>query len=56
MKLLPVPRKQFQPSFNICCGGRKKKKLRESEILHRIDSSRRESEETSGEASSGLML
>jgi hypothetical protein len=44
--LLPVPEKQFQPNFNFCCGGRKKKKSRESERLDGIDNNPHETEQT----------
>jgi hypothetical protein len=48
VKLLPVPEKQFQPNFNFCCGGRKKKKSRESERLDGIDNNPHETEQTNG--------
>ena len=56
MKLLLVLQKQFQPSFNKCCGRRKKRKLRKSKILHRINNSQRKSEDTNDEASFSLMF
>lgn len=55
VKFIPVPQKQFQPNFNVCCGWGKRRKPKESEILDGIDSNPRENQQTNGEAPSSLI-